>query len=98
MEYARRDRRGFSPTERVTVLILVLMEYARRASNIMSRLTMAMSLNPCFNGICAPRTSEEADEQYCDSLNPCFNGICAPRARLLKSLYISHLTENLYTF
>ena len=64
----------------ISVLILVLMEYALRVWHKQNLLSVRRSLNPCSNGICSTRhnrISRSASLQKC--LNPCSNGICSTR-------------------
>ena len=63
------------------VLILVLMEYGLRVtSRLTARLSLALSLNPCFNGIWSARGVEDiSSNSLWLCLNPCFNGIWSAR-------------------
>ena len=53
------------------------MEYARRVDVVAPATGHPACLNPCFNGICAPRVPIRCQKSL-RGLNPCFNGICAP--------------------
>ena len=60
------------------VLILVLLEYARRQLSCCIQLVQFYCLNPCFTGICSPTQQGDHTLKIEMSLNPCFTGICSP--------------------
>ena len=65
----------------ITVLILVLMEYALWGFRILRIQDKFWSLNPCFNGICSLSLNKLGQfDAISEGLNPCFNGICSLRS------------------
>ena len=65
----------------VTVLILVLMEYALEETVMSKSKGTNKSLNPCSNGICSRSyTVINSLQRWKLCLNPCSNGICSRRS------------------
>ncbi len=73
------DKGDFVSESALTVLILVLVEYAPRVNKARRDTGVQVCLNPCFSGICAASVSRQGKARPAESLNPCFSGICAAR-------------------
>ncbi len=61
----------------ISVLILVVVEYALWDNNIGVTSSWSLRLNPCCSGICSLRSSAKLVTRLGRSLNPCCSGICS---------------------
>ena len=65
----------------IGVSILVLMDGAREAARLRHFLQNRRGFNPCFDGWCSGRYTDDHSQNTEASFNPCFDGWCSGRKK-----------------